>query len=97
MKKYFLCSTLFALMFISGQAVFAQNGSNGIKQSIASFLNAYAEKELSIGRIEVESLTITEKDKRVRIQASVNCSYIPFTEARVKTIYESIRSLLTSS
>lgn len=97
MKKYFLCSTLFALMFISGQAVFAQNGSNGIKQSIASFLNAYAEKELSIGRIEVESLTITEKDKRVRIQASVNCSYIPFTEARVKTIYESIRSLLPSS
>lgn len=97
MKKFCLYYSLAVLLLICGQSVIAQNGTNGIKESIALFLNSYTEKELSIGRITIDSFVISDKEKRVRIFASVNCSYIPFDEQRVKVVYDSIRSLLPAS
>ena len=96
MKKN-ICHSLILLLLVSIGSLTAQNGSLATRQSIARFLNSHVSGELAIGKITVDSLTILDKAKKVRVVASVNCSYIPFTQQRVEVVYDSIRNILPSS
>ena len=71
MKKN-ICHSLILLLLVSIGSLTAQNGSLATRQSIARFLNSHVSGELAIGKITVDSLTILDKAKKVRVVASVN-------------------------
>lgn len=61
-------------------------------REIGQFLDATARKEISVGRIAIDSVAIT--GNTLQLFANMNCSYIPFRETNVAEIYQGIRALL---
>ena len=62
------------------------------RREIGQFLDAVARKEISVGRIAIDSVAIT--GNTLQLFANMNCSYIPFRETNVAEIYQGIRALL---
>ena len=61
-------------------------------QEIGKFLDATARKEISVGRIAIDSVAI--EGNTLQLFANMNCSYIPFREDNVVDIYRGISALL---
>lgn len=61
-------------------------------QEIGKFLDATARKEVSIGRISIDS--VATEGKTLKLFANMNCAYIPFREDNVAEIYQGISRLL---
>lgn len=84
-----LLSTLCCLPL---QAAVSQSLADDVRKEIGAFLSDYSRKEVSVGRINIDSVAIG--DKTLSLFANMNCSYIPFREDRVKEIYEGVGALL---
>jgi hypothetical protein len=84
-------SAIFALATIQGSIV--QELSPEVRVQIATVLNEVARKEISIGKITIDSAKL-QKDELI-LFANTNCSYIPFRENNVLEIYSRVRTLLT--
>lgn len=89
-----IVTPLFALL-VAGlfpQAAMAQNVTLEMRSAIANAINAIAQKEISVGKIEIDSVVVTAK--KVSLFANYNCSYMPFREENVDRIYKKVRTLL---
>lgn len=87
------------LFFISllGASLLPQTGGAGelpteIRREIGRFLDATARKEISVGRIDIDSVAI--EGNTLQLFANMNCAYIPFREDNVAQIYRGVSSLL---
>lgn len=89
-RLYFLLSLLATSLL--PQRGGAQELPTEIRQGIGSFLDATARKEVSIGRIKIDSVAVN--GNTLQLFANMNCSYIPFREENVAEIYKGVRSLL---
>lgn len=74
------------------QAVFSQELSPRLRAEIGERLTTIARKEISVGKIKIDSVFTDEKE--LRLYANKNCSHIPFREKNVEYIYDEVRSLL---
>jgi len=89
-KHIFLFSLLTAsLLPRTGSA---QELSTEVRQRIGSFLDATARKEISVGRIQIDSVAI--EGRTLQLFANMNCAYIPFREENVAEIYKGVSALL---
>lgn len=70
----------------------AQEFPTDVRQEIGKLLDATARKEVSIGRIKIDSVAI--EGKSLQLFANMNCSYIPFREDNVAEIYKEVKTLL---
>lgn len=70
----------------------AQELSTEVRQEIGRFLDATARKEVSIGHIRIDSVTVERNT--LQLFANMNCAYIPFREDNVSEIYQGVKSLL---
>ena len=78
-RLHFLFSMLAAALI--PQLGGAQELPAETRQKIGEFLDATARKEISIGRITIDSVAI--ESNTLQLFANMNCSYIPFREANV--------------
>jgi len=62
------------------------------KTAIGDYLTSFARKEISVGKIKIDSVAVEKK--QLQLYANVNASYIPFREDNVKEIYQHVRSIL---
>lgn len=74
------------------QAAAAQDLPKGLRSQVGELLNETARKEVSIGKILIDSISM-EKNELIFF-ANMNCSYIPFRENNVAEIYQSVKALL---
>lgn len=74
------------------QTAAAQDLSAEVRASIGRLLDATARKEVSIGKINIDSVALD--GKTLTLFANINCSYIPFREDNVSGIYEGVKALL---
>lgn len=81
-----LCCSLFS------QAIQAQTFPKNVQEQTGSYLTAFSKKEVSIGKIAIDSVDI--RKNRIVFFANTNCSYLPFREDNVAEIYRNIKSLL---
>ena len=70
----------------------AQELSDNTRQEIGRFLDSVARKEVSVGRIKIDSVAID--NGVLQLFANMNCSYIPFRESNVADIYKGVARLL---
>ena len=70
----------------------AQELPTETRQEIGRFLDACARKEVSTGRISIDSVAI--EGNTLQLFANMNCAYIPFREDNVADIYRGINNLL---
>ena len=91
-RLHFLFSMLAAALI--PQLGGAQELPAETRREIGKFLDAIARKEISIGRITIDSVAI--ESNTLQLFANMNCSYIPFREANVAEIYQGISALLPS-
>lgn len=70
----------------------AQELPTEVRQEIGRLLDATARKEVSIGRIRIDSVAVD--GKTLQLFANMNCAYIPFREDNVAEIYEGVKALL---
>ncbi|MEG1004768.1 MAG: xanthan lyase [Bacteroides sp.] len=87
-------TSLFALLIVSllPQAAMGQNVTPETCSAIGNAIDAIARKEISVGKIKIDSTHVTAKE--VHLFANYNCSYIPFREENVERIYREVRALL---
>lgn len=83
--------TLLAAGFFP-QAAAAQELSTEVRAAIGRLLDDAARKEISIGRITIDS--VAAEGRTLTLFANMNCSYIPFREDNVSGIYEGVKALL---
>ena len=69
-----------------------QQAAEAIRDHVADRLNEEARGKVAIGRVRIDS--VAHHKKTFQFFANLNCSYIPFREQNVETIYADIRSLL---
>ena len=91
-RLHFLFSMLAAALI--PQLGGAQELPAETRREIGKFLDTTARKEISIGRITIDSVAI--EGSTLQLFANMNCSYIPFREANVAEIYQGISALLPS-
>ena len=84
-RLHFLFSMLAAALI--PQLGGAQELPAETRREIGKFLDTTARKEISIGRITIDSVAI--EGSTLQLFANMNCSYIPFREANVAEIKES--------
>ena len=89
--KQYIWLALFAASLLP-QAGSAQELSMDIRQHIGKYLDDIARKEVSIGRIQIDSIAVS--GKTLQLFANMNCAYIPFREDNVAEIYEGVRHML---
>lgn len=89
-RLHFLLSLLAASLF--PQPGGAQELPTDIRQEIGRFLDATARKEVSVGRINIDSVAI--EGNTLQLFANMNCAYIPFREDNVAEIYKGVSALL---
>ena len=89
-RRHFLLSLLAASLF--PQMGGAQELPTETRQEIGRFLDATARKEISVGRIKIDSVAIT--GNTLQLFANMNCAYIPFREENVAEIYKGVNALL---
>lgn len=75
----------------------AQKLPKNVLDTIESRLNEAARKEVSIGRVRIDSVAINSKNKTLQLFANMNCAYIPFREKNVADLYQTVRRLLPGS
>lgn len=80
------------LLCLPLQAAVSQILSQEVQDKIGGYLTEYAKKELSIGKIKIDS--VANEEKTLILFANINCSYIPFREENVKEIYKGIQTIL---
>ena len=74
------------------QAAATQELSKELRSQIGDFLNETARKEISVGKIHIDSVNTEGND--LILFANINCSYIPFRTDNVTKIYQGIKALL---
>ena len=74
------------------QAATTQELSKELRSQIGDFLNGTARKEISVGKIHIDSVNTEGND--LILFANINCSYIPFRTDNVSKIYQGIKALL---
>lgn len=74
------------------QTATAQDLSQEVRTAIGRLLDATARKEVSIGKINIDSMALD--GKTLTLFANMNASYIPFREDNVTSIYEEVKALL---
>ena len=89
-KHYFRSTLLAASLF--PLAGIAQDLPTDLRQEIGSYLDNVARREVSIGRIKIDS--VATQGKTLQLFANINCSYIPFREDNVDEIYRTVKSML---
>lgn len=89
--KQYIWPALFAASLLP-QAGSAQELSIDIRQHIGKYLDDIARKEVSIGRIQIDSTAVS--GKTLQLFANMNCAYIPFRENNVAEIYDGVQHLL---
>ena len=62
------------------------------KTAIGNYLTTVARKEISVGKIKIDSVAVEKK--QLQLYANINASYIPFREDNVKEIYQNVRAIL---
>ncbi|WP_455592504.1 golvesin C-terminal-like domain-containing protein [Bacteroides sp.] len=77
---------------LSPQAASAQDLSPELRAGIGKYLTKTARKEIAVGKINIDSVAI--KGKEITLFANTNCSYIPFREENVASIYKEVKTLL---
>ena len=70
----------------------AQELSADIRQKIGDLLDNVALKEISVGRVKIDSVAV--EGKTLQLFANMNCAYIPFREDNVAEIYQGVAALL---
>ncbi|VBB47571.1 conserved exported hypothetical protein [uncultured Paludibacter sp.] len=88
MKKLFFILILFPTILS------AQTLSPDVKANIGNYLNDIAKKEIVVGKIKIDSVSLNKKE--LQLFANENASYIPFREENVKMIYDHIQTMLPS-
>ena len=63
-----------------------------IQTGIGDYLTGYSRKEISAGKIRIDSVAV--EGKTLLLFAGINCSYIPFREGNTEEIYKGVRALL---
>ena len=91
-RRHFLLSLLAASLF--PQMGGAQELPTEVRQEIGRFLDATAKKEISVGRIKIDSVAII--GNTLQLFANMNCAYIPFREKNVAEIYTGVNALLSA-
>ena len=89
-RRYFLLSLLAASLFPHTGG--AQELPTDVRQEIGRFLDAAARKEISVGRISIDSVAVA--GNTLQLFANMNCAYIPFREDNVAEIYQGVSALL---
>lgn len=89
-RRYFLLSLLAASLFPHTGG--AQELPTDVRQEIGRFLDAAARKEISVGRISIDSVAV--EGNTLQLFANMNCAYIPFREDNVAKIYQGVSALL---
>ena len=64
----------------------AQELPTDVRQEIGKFLDTTARKEVSVGRISIDSVAV--EGNTLQLFANMNCAYIPFREDNVAEIYQ---------
>lgn len=77
---------------LCAQTGMAQTLTPDVKAQIGQYLNQVARQEVSIGKINIDSVAV--EGRTLQLFANMNCSYYPFREDNVKQIYADIASLL---
>lgn len=70
----------------------AQELPTETRQEIGRFLDVIARKDISVGRIKIDSVAVT--GNTLQLFANMNCAYIPFREDNVAEIYQGVSALL---
>ena len=70
----------------------AQELPTDVRQEIGKFLDTTARKEVSVGRISIDSVAV--EGNTLQLFANMNCAYIPFREDNVAEIYQGVSALL---
>ena len=83
---------LFILFLTSSSFLHAQLLSPDIQKEIGDYLTSFARKEISVGKIKIDSVAVEKK--QLQLYANINASYIPFREDNVKEIYQNVRAIL---
>ena len=84
---------IFIILFSVGILLLsAQNPSSDIKTGIGNYLNTVAKKEISVGKVKVDSVIFG--DKQISVYANENASYIPFRKENVVQIYADVQKML---
>lgn len=89
-RRHFLLSLLAASLFPHTGG--AQELPTDVRQGIGRFLDAAARKEISVGRISIDSVAV--EGNTLQLFANMNCAYIPFREDNVAEIYQGVSALL---
>ena len=89
-RRHFLLSLLAASLFPHTGG--AQELPTNVRQEIGRFLDAAARKEISVGRISIDSVAV--EGNTLQLFANMNCAYIPFREDNVAEIYQGVSALL---
>ena len=89
-RRHFLLSLLAASLFPHTGG--AQELPTDVRQEIGRFLDAAARKEISVGRISIDSVAV--EGNTLQLFANMNCAYIPFREDNVAEIYQGVSALL---
>ncbi|MFA6871406.1 MAG: xanthan lyase [Bacteroidaceae bacterium] len=71
----------------------AQSLGKIYKDSIASYLSSYM-NDLLVGKPKVTSIRVNSSRKTVRVSLNNQCSYIPFRQGNVATIYKDVAAIL---
>ena len=89
-RRQFLLSLLAASLFPQWGG--AQELPTDVRQEIGKFLDTTARKEVSVGRISIDSVAV--EGNTLQLFANMNCAYIPFREDNVAEIYQGVSALL---
>ena len=89
-RRQFLLSLLAASLF--PHAGGAQGLPTDVRRAIGKFLDTTARKEVSVGRISIDSVAV--EGNTLQLFANMNCAYIPFREDNVAEIYQGVSALL---
>ena len=92
MKKKHLSLLSLALCATGSLSLHAQEISTDVRQQMSQILDEIAAREVSIGRIKIDS--VAAEGKTLKLFANMNCSYIPFREGNVAEIYERLQALV---
>lgn len=74
------------------QSVAASELPEKVRSAIGEFLDEMARKEVTVGKITVESVSV--KGGLLSLFTNINCSYIPFRNENVAEIYSGVKMLL---
>lgn len=90
---YLFCVVLFYSLFGSFP-LWGQQLPDSTLASIGDYLTRMAREEVRMGRIRIDSASVSEKKRRISLFANENCSYYPFRQESVARIYEEVKALL---